>query len=79
MAKTKAKVIKKKEPLEVKTPYPKEKEKKTSDVDFIGEELVKLSNRINELELLNNRINELELSLNDMNIKLKQVSGRMGL
>jgi len=69
MAKTKEKIAKKKEPLEVKTPYPKEEEKKTSDVDFIGEELVKLSNRINELEL----------SLNDMNIKLKQVSGRMGL
>ena len=67
MAKTKEKIVKKKEPLEVKTPYPEEK--KTSDVDFIGEELVKLSNRINELEL----------SLNDMDIKLKQVSGRMGL
>ena len=69
MAKTKVKIAKKKEPLEVKTPYPKKEEKKTSDVDFIGEELVKLSNRINELEL----------SLNDMDIKLKQVSGRMGL
>ena len=67
MAKTKEKIVKKKEPLEVKTPYPEEK--KTSDVDFIGEELVKLSNRINELEL----------SLNDIDIKLKQVSGRMGL
>ena len=69
MAETKVKIAKKKESLEVKTPYPKEEEKKTSDVDFIGEELVKLSNRINELEL----------SLNDMDIKLKQVSGRMGL
>ena len=69
MAKTKVKIAKKKEPLEIKTPYPKEEEKKTSDVDFIGEELVKLSNRINELEL----------SLNDMNVKLKQISGRMGL
>ena len=67
MAKTKEKIVKKKEPLEVKTPYPEEK--KTSDVDFIGEELVKLSNRINELEL----------SLNDMDTKLKQISGRMGL
>ena len=67
MAKTKEKIVKKKEPLEVKTPYPEEK--KTSDVDFIGEELVKLSDRMNELEL----------SLNDMDIKLKQVSGRMGL
>ena len=66
-----AKTAKKKDrsSLEIKTPYPKEEEKKTSDVDFIGEELVKLSNRINELEL----------SLNDIDIKLKQVSGRMGL
>ena len=56
-----------KKPLEIKTPYPK-KEKKT-DIDFIGDELVKLSNRINEAEL----------SLNDISVKLKQVTDRMGL
>jgi hypothetical protein len=53
--------------IEVSTPYPKTTKK--SDVDFIGDELVKLTNRVNELEL----------SLNDMNIKLKTVTGRMGL
>ena len=53
--------------MEVKTPYPKETKK--SDVDFIGEELVKLSNRLNEIEL----------SINDMSIQLKQVRSRMGL
>ena len=68
-----AKIAKKKEDasLEIKTPYPKEEKKSNqkSDVDFIGGELVKLSNRINELEL----------SLNDVSIRLKQVTGRMGL
>ena len=54
-------------PIKVKTPYPKEHKK--SDVDFIGEELVKLSNRLNEIEL----------SINDMSIQLKQVRSRMGL
>jgi len=54
-------------PIKVKTPYPEEHKK--SDVDFIGEELVKLSNRLNEIEL----------SINDMSIQLKQVRSRMGL
>ena len=36
-------------PMKVSTPYPKETKK--SDIDFIGNELVKLTNRINELEL----------------------------
>ena len=57
----------KKKPLQVETPYPKEHKK--ADVDFIGEELVKLSNRLNEIEL----------SINDMSIQLKQVRSRMGL
>ena len=58
-----------KKSLEVKTPYPKEEKKKKSDVDFIGDELVKLTNRVNELEL----------SLEEMRLKVKVVSGRMGL
>ena len=66
MVTTKEKV---KPTVKVKTPYPKEEKKKTSDVDFIGEELVKI----------NKRVNELELSMSDLQIKLKQVSGRMGL
>ena len=53
--------------MEVKTPYPKDVKK--SDVDFIGDELVKLTNRVNELEL----------SLEEMRLKVKIVSGRMGL
>ena len=53
--------------IEVKTPYPKEQKK--SDVDFIGNELVNLTNRVNELEL----------SLEEMRLKIKVVSGRMGL
>ena len=73
MAKAIKKKVSKKEDasLEIKTPYPKEEKKRNqkSDVDFIGGELVKLSNRINELEL----------SLNDINVRLKQVTGRMGL
>ena len=69
MAKTKEKIAKKKEPLEVKTPYPKKEEKKTSDVDFIGGELVKLSNRLNEAEL----------SISDLQIKLNQARVRLGL
>ena len=53
--------------MEVKTPYP-EKVKK-SEVDFIGGELAKLSERINEIEL----------SVSDLTVKLKVVTGRMGL
>ena len=53
--------------MKVDTPYPKKT--KESDVDFIGNELVNLTNRVNELEL----------SLEDMRLKVKLVSGRMGL
>ena len=53
--------------IEVKTPYPKEVKK--SDVDFIGNELAKLSERLNEVEL----------SVSDLTVKLKVVTGRMGL
>ena len=56
-----------KRPMTVKTPYPKEHKK--SDVDFIGNELVKLTNRVNELEL----------SLETMRLDVKRVAGRMGL
>jgi len=53
--------------MEVKTPYPKGVKK--SDVDFIGGELTKLSERLNEVEL----------SVSDIANKLKVVTGRMGL
>ena len=53
--------------IEVKTPYPKGVKK--SDVDFIGGELAKLSERLNEVEL----------SVSDITVKFKVVTGRMGL
>jgi len=53
--------------MKVETPYPKEVKK--SDVDFIGNELAKLSERLNEVEL----------SVSDLTVKLKVVTGRMGL
>ena len=53
--------------IKVETPYPKEVKK--SDVDFIGGELAKLSERLNEVEL----------SVSDLTTKLKVVTGRMGL
>ena len=53
--------------IKVETPYPKEVKK--SDVDFIGGELAKLSERLIEVEL----------SMSDITVKLKVVTGRMGL
>ena len=53
--------------IEVKTPYPKGVKK--SDVDFIGGELAKISERVNETEL----------SISDLAVKLKVVMNRMGL
>ena len=53
--------------MEVKTPYPEGVKK--SDVDFIGKELAKLSERLNEVEL----------SVSDITVKLKVVTGRIGL
>ena len=53
--------------MKVNTPYPKEVKK--SDTDFIGDELVKLTNRVNELEL----------SLESMRLQVNKVTGRMGL
>ena len=53
--------------MEVKTPYPKGVKK--SDVDFIGGELAKISERVNEVEL----------SISDLNSKMLRVLSRMGL
>ena len=53
--------------MEIKTPYPEVVKK--SDVDFIGGELAKISERVNEVEL----------SVSDLSNKLKVVMGRMGL
>ena len=54
-------------PMKIETPYPKGVKK--SDVDFIGGELAKISERVNEVEL----------SVSDLTNKLKVVMGRMGL
>ena len=66
-----AKTLKKKvsKPIEVKTPYPKEEEVKQSNDSYWGEKMVKLQDRVNELEL----------TINDIHNKLKQVAGRMGM
>ena len=53
--------------MEIKTPYPEGVKK--SDVDFIGKELATLSEWLNEVEL----------SVSDIAVKLKVVTGRMGL
>ena len=63
--------------LEIKTPYPEGEKTKLnpdrithmSDIDHWGEKMVKLQDRVNELEL----------SLSDINNRLKVVTGRMGL
>jgi len=62
--------------MEVKTPYPKEIKKSTEtstglprDIQFLGEALVKETNRINELELC----------VESLRSDLKRVMGRMGL
>ena len=71
MAKTVSRKVNKKikvKSLEVKTPYP-EKEKQKSDDNHWGEKMVKLQDRVNELEL----------AINEMHAKLKVVAGRMGL
>ena len=73
MAKTVKKKVNKKPDasLEIKTPYPKEVKAKQqkSDTDFWGEKMVKLQDRINELEL----------TVNDIHLKLTKVANRMGL
>ena len=69
--------------MEIKTPYPKEKEinevyqnlgklpplKKESDINYWGEKMVKLQDRVNELEL----------TISDMHIKLGRVADRLGM
>tara|TARA_R100001530_G_scaffold55626_1_gene40790 strand:+ start:162 stop:365 length:204 start_codon:yes stop_codon:yes gene_type:complete len=63
--------VKKEKLMKIETPYPEKGDKKNDlpDINFIGDELVKLSNRLNEIEL----------SFHDMDVKLKQIAGRMGL
>ena len=56
-------------PIVVENPLPKKKVAKKDDVKYIGNEMVKLSDRINELEL----------SVESLRTDLKRVMGRMGL
>ena len=57
--------------LKIETPYPKEEKKirQKTDIDYWGEKMVKLQDRINELEL----------TVNDMHLKLGKVAGRLGM
>ena len=72
MAKTKAKIINdpKNEQIIVENPPPpKKKPSQKDDVKYIGNEMVKLSDRINEIEL----------SMESIRQDLKRVMNRMGL
>ena len=56
--------------MEVKTPYPNtDKEVKPDELDYLGNKLADLSERVNEVEL----------SISDLINKIKVVMGRMGL
>ena len=63
-----AKTVSKKS-LEVKTPYPNEAKVKKDDINYLGNKLADLSDRINEVEL----------SIADLTNKIARVMGRMGL
>ena len=56
--------------MEIKTPYPKgHKKVKPDEIDYLGNKLADLSERVNEAEL----------SISDLTNKIKRVMGRMGL
>ena len=56
--------------MEIKTPYPKgHKGVKSDEIDYLGNKLADLSDRVNEVEL----------SVSDLFNKIKRVMGRMGL
>ena len=56
--------------IEVKTPYPKEvKVSMGEDLEYLGNKLADLSQRVNEVEL----------SISDLANKISKVMGRMGL
>ena len=56
--------------IEVKTPYPNtDKEVKPDELDYLGNKLADLSERVNEVEL----------SISDLANKITRVMGRMGL
>ena len=53
--------------IKVETPYPKEV--KPDEIDYLGNKLADLSQRVNEVEL----------SVSDLTNQMKRVMGRMGL
>ena len=56
--------------MKIDTPYPKDhKETKPNDINFIGNELANVSQRVTELAL----------SISDLVNQMKRVMGRMGL
>ena len=56
--------------IEVKTPYPEEvKVSMGEDLEYLGNKLADLSQRVNEVEL----------SISDLTIKVSRIMGRMGL
>ena len=56
--------------IKVKTPYPKDhKEVKPDEIDYFGNKLADLSERVNEVEL----------SISELTNKINRVMGRMGL
>ena len=56
--------------MEIKTPYPKDhKEVKPDEIDYFGNKLADLSERVNEVEL----------SISELTNKINRVMGRMGL
>jgi len=63
-----AKTVSKKS-LKVETPYPKGEKTKKDDINYLGNKLADLSDRINEIEL----------SMESLGKDIKRVMGRMGL
>ena len=56
--------------MKVETPYPKDHKKaKPDEIDYFGNKLADLSERVNEVEL----------SVSDLTNKIKRVMDRMGL
>ena len=63
-----AKTVSKKS-LKVETPYPKGEKTKKDDINYLGNKLADLSDRINEVEL----------SMESLGRDIKRVMGRMGI
>ena len=59
-----------KKSMKIETPYPKDHKKaKPDEIDYFGNKLADLSERVNEVEL----------SIESLRLDIKRVMGRMGL